>query len=413
MADYDTVDSDGQLDLIGEGAEVPQANRVEVLVALMEAIDGGARTLDELAASLDVKARTVRYYADLARWLGFVGASKNGEWAPSETGAAFADSVSARGRLFSQAIFQKDVVRLANEHKRQALDDGRELDTREACLRAIQRATDLSESTAKRRASSLASLLEAAYRPSRVDWQTGKMLDKRHHPSLEFEGESFLTALAMRQLGVAHRTQIGFPRQVERFVCGEAHELERAHWKRAQWTKTGRRGEDNSQWFGSVPVNDVTRSIAIRGGRDLRKLLVLTVPYVTFACAFLALRDPLDRPLTSITQDMYGTQLWFHETELGSPTDVFEKIALELGLEIAERPPHLDGVDDPDAEAAGSESLIGVLVESGICRQRDTVVEIAPGVRAEWQEGSEDSPSIAERLEPLRDEVQGLLRRWE
>jgi hypothetical protein len=399
-------DSGAQLDLLGEGAEVPQANNLELLVVLMEAVDRGVRALGELEAELDVKARTVRYYADLARWLGFLRVVDKGEWSPTETGSAFADSVSARGRLFSQAIFQKDVIRLANEHKRQALDEGRDLETREACLRAIQRSTELSESTTKRRASSLASLLDAAYRPSRIDWQTGKMLDERRHPALEFDGESFLTALAVRQLGVSHRTQLGFPKQVERFVRGEAHQLVRAHWKRASW-----QGEGNAQWFGSVPVNDVTRGIALRGGRDLRQLLVLTVPFVAVTCAFLGLRDPLDRPLTSITEDMYGARMWFHEIELGSPKDVLEKMALELGLEICERPPHLDGADDPDAEPAGSDSLIAVLVESGICRQKDTVVELAPGVRAEWHEGSEDSPSIEERLGPLRDDVQALLRR--
>jgi hypothetical protein len=418
MTDDDMTGLGGQLDLIGEGTKVPQANRVELLVVLVEAIDRGVRTLAGLEAELDVNARTVRYYAHLAGWLGFIRAAEKGQsagdesntdkWIPTDTGAAFADSESARGRLFSQAIFEKDVVRLANQHKRQALDDGRELDTRTACLRAIERMTELSESTAKRRASSLASLLDAAYRPSRVDWQTGKTLDRPRHPALEFDGESFLSALAVRQLGVAHRTQVGFPKQVERFVDGQAHEMKPAHWGRANW-----QGQDNSQWFGSVPVNDMTRSIALRGGRDLRHLLVLTVPYVTFACAFLSLRDPLDRPLTSITQDMYGTQMWFHETELARPNDVVEKIALELGLEIADRPPHLADIADTDADPADSDSLITVLVNAGICRRGDTVIEVAPGVRAEWHQGSEDSPSIDERLKPLRDEVQGLLRRWE
>ncbi|QDG52749.1 hypothetical protein FIV42_18980 [Persicimonas caeni] len=397
---------DGQLDLLGGQAQVPQANNIHLLVVFVEAVEAGVRTVDALADKLDVDARTVRYYGDLARWLGFVRPKGKGEWEPTETGSLFADSVSARGRLFSRAVFSKDVIKLANQHKRQALDEGRELSTRDACLRAIERATELSESTARRRASSLASLLEAAYRPSRVEWESGEVLDDRRHPALEFEGESFLTALAVRHLGVRHRMQIGFPEQVVRFTANEAHKLERAHWKRASWQV-----EPNTQWFGSVPINDVTQGIAMRGGRDLRQLLVLAVPYVTMTCAFLALRDPLDRPLTSITDDMYGIRFWFHETDLGAPLEALGTLALELGLEPVDAPPHLAGVEDPHAAAAGDAGLLDVLLTSGICRRNDTVIEIAPGVRAEWREGSEDSPSILERLEPLKDEIFESLRR--
>lgn len=402
-------DSDGQLDLLGGQAQVPQANNIHLLVMLMKAVDDGTRAVDELAETLDIDARTVRYYADLAGWLGFVrpeGEGSKGKWAPTETGSAFADSVSARGRLFSQAVFSKDVIKLANQHKRQALDEGRVLSTRDACLRAIERATDLSESTARRRASSLASLLDAAYRPSRVDWESGEVLDDRRHPALEFDGESFLTALAVRHLGVRHRVQIGFPEQVVRFVDKQAHTLERSHWKRASWQL-----EENTQWFGSVPVNDLTREIATRGGRDLRQLLVLTVPYVTITCAFLALRDPLDRPLTSITDDMYGMRFWFHETDLGSPVEALGDLAHELGLEVVDVPPHLVGESDAHARPAGDAGLLEVLVKSGICRRDDTVVEVVPGVRGEWREGSEESPSIDERLEPLREEILRVLRR--
>lgn len=399
-------DSGGQLDLLGGAAKVPQANNVHLLVVLMEAIEHGVRVVNELADKLDVDERTVRYYADLARWLGFVHQTGKGAWAPTDTGSAFADSVSSRGRLFSQAIFQKEVVKIANQHKRQAIDEGRELSTREACLRAITRATELSESTASRRASSLASLLDAAYRPSRIDWETGETLDKRGHPALEFEGESFLTALAVRQLGVKQRMQIGFPEQVVRFVTGEAHKLDRTLWKRASWQT-----DSKGQWFGSLPLNDVTREIALRGGRDLRQLLVLTVPFVTMTCAFLALRDPLDRPLTSITEDMYGIRMWFHETDLGSPREAIGELALGVDLELVDTPPHLVGTDNPHAAPATDAGLLEVLVSSGICRRKDTVIELAPGVRHEWHEGSEDSPSVEERLEPLRDEIVELLRR--
>lgn len=394
-----------QLELLGSNAEVPQANNVRLLVRLMEAVDDGVRQVAELAEALAVEERTARYYADLARWLGFVRQTDRGEWAPTQTGGAFADSVAARGRLFSQAIFQKDVVRLANQYKRQALDQGRELSTREACLMAIERSTDLSESTAHRRASGLASMLDAAYRPSRIDWQTGQWVDDRRHPALEFDGESFLTALAMKKLGVSHQLQVGLPRQVWRFVCGQAHQLAHERWKRASWQ------EDGVQWFGSVPVNDMTREIALRKGRDLRQLLVITVPYVTLTCAFLALRDPLQRPLTSMTEDMYGTRMWFHETDLGQPRELVERLARGLDLELRDRPVHLDGVDAPDAAPADDQQLIDLLEEAGIVRRRDTVIELAPGVREEWHEESADAPSVEERLGPLREEILEVLRR--
>ncbi len=400
-------EADTQLELLGSGAQVPQANNVRLLVQLMESVEQGVRQVAELGEALGVEERTVRYYADLARWLGFVRQTDHGRWAPTRTGAAFASSVSARGRLFSQAIFKKDVVRMANQLKRQALDSGKELETREACLLAIERTTDLSDSTARRRASGLASMLEAAYRPSRVDWASGEGLDTRGHIALEFEGESFLTAMAMRSLGVSHDVQVGFPRQVARFVGGQAHKLDQARWKRASW-QAGPRG----QWFGSVPVNDVTREIALRGGRDLRLLLGITVPYVTLACAFFALRDPLERPLTSVTEDMYGIRMWFHETDLGTPCDVLARVARELGLQLCERPPQMVGIDAPDAEPADDRALVDILQTAGIVRRKDTVIALAPGVRDEWREESADAPSVEERLAPLSDEILQILRCW-
>lgn len=400
-------ESQAQLELLASGAEVPQANNLTLFVGLMEAVDAQESGVEALAEALEVDGRTVRYYANLGSWLGFLRPTAERVWQPTETGATFAESVSARGRLFSQALFSKDIVKLANGIKRQALDAGQALATREACLQAIERTTELSESTARRRSSSLASLIEAAYRPSRVDWETGRMLDERYHPALEFAGESFLTALAMMSLGVEHRMQVGFPRQVHRFVTGEAHKLDAAHWKRASWS-----AGEKTQWFGGVPINDVTREIALRKGRDLRQLLVVTVPYITLLCACLALRDPLDRPLARMTEDMYGGRLWFHETELGAPRDVLEKLAEALGLEPHDQPPHISGDDDPDACAASDTHLIEVVLAAGICRRRDTVIELAPGVAQEWHDGSDDAPSIEERLEPLRDDIRKILREW-
>lgn len=395
-----------QLSLLATGAEVPQANNVGLLVRLMEAVDDGVRQVDELAEALDVEPRTVRYYAGLARWLGFLRQTGRARWAPTDTGAAFADSVSARGRLFSQGLFAKEVVQLANQIKRQAIDNGRALTTLAACRQAVSRTTELAEATAARRASSLASLLETAYRPSRIDWESGQVIEQRGWLALAFEGESFLTALAMRELGVDHAMLIGFPMQVHQFVCGQAHRLEPKRWRRASW-----KGADGSQWFGSVPVNDITREVALRKGRDLRQLLVITAPYVTLACALLALRDPLDRPLVRITRDMYGAHLWFHEVDLGGPVEALGRCAEALDLELRGRPPHLAQDDEPLADPADDDHLVEVLVDSGICRTRDTVVELAPGVRHEWRDGSEDAPSIAERLAPLRDRLGEHLRR--
>lgn len=398
-------DAPQQLALLAYGAQVPQANSLRRLIALIEDLADQERTLPEAAEVLGVEERTARWYLDLARWLGFVRPVDDDQFELTPDGATFADNVAARGRLLSQALFDKEVVRLANAYKRQALDDDERVSAREACRRAIERTTDLAETTVERRASSLARLLEAAYAPSRVDWATGRRVDRGQRAPLEFAGESFLTAFGVKKLGVEHRMLVGFPRQVHQFACGRPGELEPTHWKRASY-----RVEADVQWFGSVPVNDASREIALRGGRDLRQLLVVTAPYIALWCAFATIADPLERPRTQTTLDLFGPRLWFEQVELGPPIEVLDELAERLGLEPRHEPPHLRDSGGQLGRPAEHEHLLEVLIESGIARRRDTVVELAPGVADQWREGSDDNPSVEERLAPLRDEIRDLLR---
>ncbi|MFW5968874.1 MAG: hypothetical protein ACOCV2_15225 [Persicimonas sp.] len=394
-----------QLDLLGAGTRVPQANNLSRLIVLVEELARGPRTIEELAELLGVEVRTARWYVQLADWLDLARRVDRGEWTADRDGGSFAENRSARGRILSKALFDKEVVKLANAIKRQALDEGKALSTREACRRAIERTTDLADSTIERRASSLASLLRAAYRPSEVDWETGQRAARRRGAQLQFAGESFLTALGVKQLGVEHRVQVGWPRQVHQLVCADAKQLEPAHWKRASY-----KVDVDARWFGSVPLNDATRDIAVRGGPNLRELLVVTAPYVALWCAFGSLRDPLDRALTQTTRDLFGYRLWFEHTELGPPIAVLDRLAERLGFEVRHRAPHLHDSGDEAARPAEDEHLVDVLVEAGICRRRDTVFELAPGVTDEWRVGGEEDPSVEDRLAPLRDEIRQILQ---
>ncbi|MGM0556806.1 MAG: hypothetical protein ACQEVA_10550 [Myxococcota bacterium] len=394
-----------QLSLLAADEEVPQANSVAKLVTLMVAIGREAREEDALATIMDVEVRTVQYYVDLARWLGFVRRDAQGP-ALTEIGFSFYESVPARGRLFSNAVFKREIVKLANEIKRTADEAGNELTTTEACRRAIERTTELSESTARRRASSLARLVEVAYQPSHVDWQTGESLEAYKHAPLEFEGESFLTAMAAMELGMRRRIEIGFPRQVWQFVCGDRSGIDADRWRRASYQL-----EPEGRWFGSIPVNDVTLKRGERGGRGLRELLLVCAPVITLMTVLLSLRDPLERHHVRLTHDMYGYRIWYKEKELGAPLEVIERLVGRLGAELGREVPHV--VDDVEAARFGTDELLVESMEgAGFIRRRDTVYKLAPGVLDEWHEQSEDAPSVEERLQPIQDHVEEALSRW-
>ena len=395
-----------QLSLLAADEEVPQANSVPKLVTLMMALGRETRDVDALATILDVEVRTVQYYIDLARWLGFVRRTEEGPRL-SEIGFSFYESVPARGRLFSNAVFKREIVKLVNEIKRNADQSGEGISTTEACRLAIERTTELSESTTVRRASSLARLVEVAYQPSHVDWQTGERLDAYKHTPLEFEGESFLTAMGALELGMKRHIEIGFPRQVWTFVCGERDRLDRQHWRRASYPL-----EPGGRWFGSIPINEVTTRRADRRGRGLRELLLVCAPAVTLTTVLLSIRDKLERAQVRLTHDMYGYRIWHREQELGPPLEVLASLTEKLGATFTRDVPHLDAAQVEAAEAGSDELLVEVMEESGLVRRDDTVFALAPGVLDEWHEQSEDAPSVEERLEPVQKHVEQALERW-
>lgn len=397
-------DQNLQLDLTQGIDEVPQANSLPVMVRLLEALARGTAEVDALAEHLGVEPRTVHYYLDLGSWLGFVSCDA-GEYALTSEGTGFVESHSARGRIFARAVFARPLAQAVNQLKRQAAEADRELTTRQAAEQAIMRLTELSESTARRRASALTRLLEAAWRPSHYDWETGQELATYKHRALEFAGESFLTAMAVRELGVFAHVEVGLPRQVWRFACGQAAELSPKRWRRASYDLKG-----GGRWFGAVPVTEETVEIARRGGRDLRRLLVVCAPYVACMAALLTLREPIAQNPVRLTRDMYGTRLWFHAVELGEPAAAVSEVFRRMGLEIAHSPPT---PSEPASDAAcGSKQLVEILEAAEMVRERDTVLDLARGVAREWRDGSADNPSVYERLEPLRRQLREILRDW-
>ncbi|MFU8805258.1 MAG: hypothetical protein ACNA8W_15705 [Bradymonadaceae bacterium] len=396
-----------QLDLTAAVTDVPQANSLALFIRFMGALRSGRQTVEELAESLGVEVRTVQYYADFGRWITFVQPASGATLALTETGLVFAESVPARGRLFSAGLFAKRLVQTVQSLKRDALEaEGRELDTQEACLRAIRAMTDLAESTAERRASALASMLQWAYKPSAVDWTSGEP-NEEARATFDFQGQSFLTAMGARRFGLNKAIHVAFPRQVLIFARDHARGLHAAHWIRASYeVRPG-----SATWFGSVPTNPSTLAVAERGGPDLRRLLVLCAPYVSILVAMLTLRDAARRPLVRLTSDMYGPQLWYREAVLGPPLQVIEDAARALDLVPVHSVPHLERRHSREDLSMGDDAaLCELLIASGIVRLRDTALELAPGFEDALRQSNEATSSIAERLQILQPTLQEWLR---
>lgn len=402
------TDKPVQLDLTAQITDVPQANSLPLYIRLIESIHRGKDTVGALATHLAVEERTVNYYLDFGRWLGMIRPGND----LTETGHAFAESVSARSRLFTQALFSKDLVQAANAIKRDSQnEDGVEtLDSREACLRAIKAMARLSLSTAERRASGLGHMLDAAVRATRIDWQTGEPLTEYRNVSFDFAGRTFITALAGRQFGSNVEYRVGFPKQVRHFVEYQGEGLNSSTWKRASYDSA----DNKATWFGSIPVNENTLDIAKRGGRDLRKLVTMCAPYVALAIGLLTYRDTLKRPSVKITNDMYGMRFWEHDRDLGPPIEVIEKLAQTLGLEpVRGVPQKLRHASADLTDEAADADLIFVLTELRIIKAgKDTSFEMHGGVEDELREGSESSPSVIERLQPVYDAIKEMLRSY-
>lgn len=402
--DDDTI----QLDLTESITDVPQANSISLFISLLEALRGESRSIPTLASLLEVNDRTVRYYAEFGRWLRWIEPDGDQKITLTQPGRAFVDSEPARGRLFSQALFERPLVRTVQQLKREELDDLTEPKaTRRACQQAIDRMTTLSEATVRRRAQALASMLRWAYTPGNLDWSTGNPAPGSTAP-FDFQGQSFLTAYTARQFARSGSIYIGFPRQVLTFASGEAHRLRDERWKRASYDAD----DSTARWFGSIPVNSSTLAVADRGGPDLRRLLISCNPYLAMLLALLTSPGAAQSPATSLTRDMYGLRLWYRDLELGPPLQTLAEIAADLELIPIDTVPHV--TDEPAGEhwhPATESDLAELLVSTGIVRAVDTVLVLAPGVASELRLPMGDSPTLWERMEPLRDDITDIIRR--
>lgn len=404
MSDDDVV----QLDLTLSVTVVPQANNLALFVRLMDELHRGVHEIEALADALEVEERTTHYYVDFGRWLKMLATPEPGRTQFTDLGYSFAESVPARGRIFAQAMFARKLIKTVQALKRDSTneDDLETLDTRSACLKAIRGLTDLSESTAARRASGVAHMLEAAYKPSRIDWTTGEP-NPEYRRKLEYDGRSFATALGARQFGVAREFRIGFPRQVRVFVEHEGHGINARRWNRASWNTSG----GDAVWFGGVPVNASTVEVAARGGRDLRRFLVQVAPYISLSVAMLTYRDRLGRPSTRFTHDMYGLKVWEHDRELGSPLQVLDQLATQLELVPTKGVPKelLDA--EPELVEPGVDTdLLATLSAAGFITEQDTTYTVSPGIEAELRDARDDAASLAELLGPAWEALGQLLR---
>lgn len=398
-----------QLDLTESITDVPQANNIALFIRLLEGLRGGESTLASLAERMEVDERTIRYYADFGRWLGWVRPVDDGSVALNTEGTAFVESTPARGRLFAGALFDRPLVQTVQTLKRRHFADAQEPEaTRRACLMAIEAMTVLSEATAQRRAGALASMLRWAYNPRQLDWSTGRPEPASTAP-FDFSGQSFLTAYGARQFGTSREIHIGFPHQVVTFVTGGAAALQARHWVRASYDSP----QGSARWFGSIPINPSTLAVARRGGPDLRRLLVSCNPYVAIAVALFTTSSSAHPPAITLSDDMYGLRLWHRDNDLGPPLVALARMATAIELIPIETVPHLMGRHVQDDLRPGTEQdFVEVLTNSGILRHAQTSLSLARGVVSELRQPSGDGPTVWERMEPLRQALIPALRSY-
>jgi hypothetical protein len=149
---------------------IPQANSVETLVYIVEAIRDGVDTLEQLALEFQVRDRTIHYYLELAEWLGFLADRKADTYQLTASGARFGAEVDARAELYGEGVRQHDLVVQSLELAQSNSYD----DLRQAFIEHITELGVLAEATARRRAGALATLVAATLDDS-VDWKTGRI----------------------------------------------------------------------------------------------------------------------------------------------------------------------------------------------------------------------------------------------
>lgn len=156
---------------MANATNIPQANSVETLVHVTEALRDGLDTVELLVREFQVRERTIHYYLELAEWLGFLEDRQSASLRLSEAGLAFAGDISRRGALYHDAIMRQELVTSALERA-----DGTDYATlRAAFIELITELDVLAEATAKRRAGALATLVEAALDHEAVEWESGRI----------------------------------------------------------------------------------------------------------------------------------------------------------------------------------------------------------------------------------------------
>lgn len=140
---------------------LPNANNPRLLMRLVGLVAAGIRRPGALADVLEVELRTVHYYTQAAAWLGLLEGLHDIQLTRHGLGLAFAEP-RQRVRHYAHAVWRTPAAR-------DLLAGRREMPDAEVVLEWIQaQAPDLAESTARRRVSSIRSLLEPAmrHRPS-------------------------------------------------------------------------------------------------------------------------------------------------------------------------------------------------------------------------------------------------------
>ena len=137
---------------------LPNANNPRLLLRLIGLVAGGVRRAPALAEVLEVEPRTVLYYLQAAEWLGLL--SVEAEPRLSRWGLELAYAApNRRWGLYAEAVRRNSVAA-------ELIAEGPP--TVEAALALVQRLDpELAESTARRRASALVSLVAPATRPTR------------------------------------------------------------------------------------------------------------------------------------------------------------------------------------------------------------------------------------------------------
>jgi hypothetical protein len=151
-----------------ESADIPQADQLWDVARVPEAIDRGRRTTETIAEYIGMKVvRQGHYYLQAARILGLVAEGDPGDEPKLTTlGRGFARSNRAEQRTYLRRLmFHRDPMRSVIA----ALRSGEGLD-RSGLARVLQGLAPLADSTAQRRAHTLAAWLTAV---GLAEWRGG------------------------------------------------------------------------------------------------------------------------------------------------------------------------------------------------------------------------------------------------